>query len=573
MAAGLDAAQGLTRNGPGGRRRLGGALWRRRWLKAVSLLSPPVLAFLVVYITALVALFISSFWTVDPFTGLTIHSWTLDNYRELWNGSIYRTVALRTVLIASAVTVTDAIIAFPFAYFMARLAGPRVRAVLFVLVLLPLWASYLARVYAWQLILNHDGLLNWSLQKVGLPPANIAYSNTAVWLVFSYIWLPFMILPVYAALERIPHSYIEASRDLGAKGSRTLRSVILPLALPGHRRRVDLHVLAHARRLHHAASRRRAVVAVHRERRLRLGQRRRQPPVRRRVRSRAAARDGRLSDDRAQTGSVRGAVMESRRTRIVLGAWVLLVLAFLYIPILIICLYAFNASNVQSWPIPGLTTKWFSPAIHNGDMQQALLLSLKAGVLATLIALVLGSMASFGVHRFRFFGRESISFLLVLPIALPGIITGMALNSYFTFWKINFGLWTIVIGHATFCVVVVYNNVIARLRRVPGSLTEASMDLGADGIQTFRYVTFPSISTALVSGALLAFALSFDEVIVTTFTAGAQNTLPIWIFGEIRLGQQLPEVNVVVFLILALTIIPVALAQRLTRESGILRTE
>ena len=221
-------------------------------------------------------------------------------------------------------------------------------------------------------------------------------------------------------------------------------------------------------------------------------------------------------------------------------------LAFLYIPIALICLYAFNSSNVQSWPIAGLTTKWFSPAIHNGDMQQALWLSLKAGALATAIALVLGSVAAFGVHRFRFFGRESISFLLVLPIALPGIITGMALNSYFTFWKFNFGLWTIVIGHATFCVVVVYNNVVARLRRVPGSLTEASMDLGADGWQTFRYVTFPSISTALISGGLLAFALSFDEVIVTTFTAGAQNTLPIWIFGQIRLGQQLPQVNVVV---------------------------
>jgi putative spermidine/putrescine transport system permease protein len=240
--------------------------------------------------------------------------------------------------------------------------------------------------------------------------------------------------------------------------------------------------------------------------------------------------------------------MTTRGGKIALGAWVVLVLAFLYIPIGIICLYAFNSSNVQSWPIPGFTTKWFSPAIHNPDMQQALWLSLKAAALG-------------------------ISFLLVLPIALPGIITGMALNSYFTFWKFNFGLLTVVIGHATFCVVVVYNNVIARLRRVPGSLTEASMDLGADGIQTFRYVTFPTISTALISGGLLAFALSFDEVIVTTFTAGANNTLPIWIFGQIRLGQQLPQVNVIVFLILAVTIVPVALAQRLTRESGILRTE
>jgi putative spermidine/putrescine transport system permease protein len=265
--------------------------------------------------------------------------------------------------------------------------------------------------------------------------------------------------------------------------------------------------------------------------------------------------------------------MESRTTRVALWVWVALVLLFLYVPIVVICLYAFDESNVQSWPIGGLTTKWFGPAIHNGDMQQALWLSLEAASFATAIALVLGTLASFGVHRFRFFGREAISFLLVLPIALPGIITGMALNSYFTYWKLNFGLLTIVIGHATFCVVVVYNNVVARLRRVPGSLTEASMDLGADGWQTFRYVTFPTISTALISGGLLAFALSFDEVIVTTFTAGAENTLPIWIFGQIRLGQQLPQVNVVVFLILAVTIIPVAIAQRLTRESGILRTE
>ena len=218
----------------GGRRReVGGALWRRPWLKATSLLAPPVLAFLGIYVAALVALFVYAFWTVDPFTSLTVHHWTLDNFRELWHGATYHNVAIRTVLIAAAVTLTDAVIAFPFAYFMARLAGPRLRAVLFVLVLLPLWASYLARVYAWQLILNHDGLLNWTTHKLGLPAANLLYTNTAILIVFAYIWLPFMILPVYAALERIPHSYIEASRDLGAKGGRTLRSVILPLALPG----------------------------------------------------------------------------------------------------------------------------------------------------------------------------------------------------------------------------------------------------------------------------------------------------------------------------------------------------
>jgi putative spermidine/putrescine transport system permease protein len=272
--------------------------------------------------------------------------------------------------------------------------------------------------------------------------------------------------------------------------------------------------------------------------------------------------------------------METRATRIGLWIWVGLVVLFLHIPIVIIVLYAFNASNVQGWPITDWTTSWFGPAIHDGEMQDALLLSLKAGGLATLTALVLGSAAAFALSRARFFGRDSISFLFVLPIALPGIITGMAFNSFFTFMKVNvsllsvdFGLWTIVIAHATFCIVIVYNNVIARLRRVPGSLSEASMDLGAGPLQTFLFVTLPSISTALVSGGLLAFALSFDEVIVTTFTAGAQNTLPLWIFGNIRLGQELPEVNVVVFLILLVTIVPVTIAQRLTRESGILRTE
>jgi putative spermidine/putrescine transport system permease protein len=265
--------------------------------------------------------------------------------------------------------------------------------------------------------------------------------------------------------------------------------------------------------------------------------------------------------------------MESRTTRIGLWIWTVGVVLFLHIPIVIIILYAFNASNVQGWPITDWTTKWFGPTIHDGEMQDALILSLKAGALATGIAMVLGTLAAFALYRASFFGRTMISFLFVLPIALPGIITGMALNSYFTYWGQTFGLWTIVVGHATFCIVIVFNNVVARLRRMPFSLTEASLDLGADGIQTFVYVTLPTISTALVSGALLAFALSFDEVIVTTFTAGVQNTLPIWIFGNIRLGQQLPEVNVVVFLILLATIVPVTIAQRLTRESGILRTE
>ena len=264
-------------------------------------------------------------------------------------------------------------------------------------------------------------------------------------------------------------------------------------------------------------------------------------------------------------------MIEGRWTRLALRLWVVLVLLFLFVPIATICLYAFNKSNVQSWPIKGLSTKWFSVAWNDSQVRSALVLSLKAAAFSTIVAVLLGSAAAFGVHRFRFFGREAISLVLVLPLALPGIITGIALNSAFQFVGIDLSLLTIVIGHATFCIVVVYNNVIARMRRVSGSLYEASADLGAHGWFTFRTITMPMLSTALLSGALLAFALSFDEVIVTTFTAGAQNTLPLWIFGSIRLGQQLPEVNVVVVAVLLHTVIPVALAARLTGGGGVTR--
>jgi putative spermidine/putrescine transport system permease protein len=263
--------------------------------------------------------------------------------------------------------------------------------------------------------------------------------------------------------------------------------------------------------------------------------------------------------------------VETAWTRLALRIWVVLVLAFLFVPILIIMLYAFNTSTIQSWPLPGFTFKWFPETWNDPEVREAFLLSIRAGLIATAIALVLGTAASFAVHRFRFFGREVVSFVVVLPLALPGIITGMALNSFFYFNGINLSLWTIVIGHATFCIVIVYNNVIARLRRTSPSLIEASMDLGAHGWTTFRTVTFPLLSTALVAGALLAFALSFDEVIVTTFTSGAQNTLPLWIFGAIRLGQRLPEVNVVVFFVVLFTVVPVTIAARLTGGGGVTR--
>jgi putative spermidine/putrescine transport system permease protein len=261
--------------------------------------------------------------------------------------------------------------------------------------------------------------------------------------------------------------------------------------------------------------------------------------------------------------------MEQRSTRWALASWTVLVILFLWVPLGLIMVYAFNKSNVQSWPIPGFTTHWFRVAWDASEVRTAIWLSVRAALLATGTALVLGSAAAFAIARFRFFGRETVSFLLVLPIALPGIITGMALNSFFVFNHINLSLTTIVIGHSTFCVVLVYNNVLARLRRSSPSLLEASADLGADGWQTFRFVLWPVVSTALVAGGLLAFALSFDEVVVTFFTAGAQNTLPLLILGYIRLGQQLPIVNAIAFVMILLTVIPVALAQRLMRDTGV----
>ena len=260
--------------------------------------------------------------------------------------------------------------------------------------------------------------------------------------------------------------------------------------------------------------------------------------------------------------------METHATRVALWAWAGVIFLFLWIPLAIMGVYAFNASNIQSWPIAGFSTKWFSQAWDDPEVRDALWLSLRAGLLATAVALVLGSLAAFGLARARFFGRDSISFLFILPIALPGIITGLALNSFFVIGGITFSLWTIVIGHATFCVVIVYNNVIARLRRTSGSFFEASADLGATGFQTFRFVTLPVIGTALVAGGLLAFALSWDEIVVTYFTAGAQNTLPLLLYGFIRQGQNLPIVNAIALVVIVVSLIPVLIAQRLTSDPG-----
>ena len=257
----------------------------------------------------------------------------------------------------------------------------------------------------------------------------------------------------------------------------------------------------------------------------------------------------------------------SGATRWVLRIGSAITLAFLYAPLIVIFIYAFNEATVQEWPPPGLSFRWFSAAWDNEGVRDALWTSVKVAIGATGIAMVLGTLASYTVARFDFFGKTSISFLVILPIALPGIVTGMALNATFTqVLGVSLSLWTVIIGHATFCIVVVFNNVVARLRRTPASLEEAGADLGALPSRGFLDITLPQMRSALIAGALLAFALSFDEVIVTTFTAGATETLPIWILNNLSRPRNLGVVNVVAVVVVVLSIIPVYLAQRLSND-------
>ncbi len=242
-------------------------------------------------------------------------------------------------------------------------------------------------------------------------------------------------------------------------------------------------------------------------------------------------------------------------------------LMFLHLPILLIFVYAFTTEERSyQWPPPGLTTKWLAVAWNRPDIWEALTLSVNVAAVSTLIALVLGTLCAAAVSRSQFFGRETISLMVILPIALPGIVTGIALRSAFNLTDIPFSTWTIILGHATFCVVVVYNNAVARFRRTSALLIEASMDLGADGFQTLRYVILPNIATALLAGGMLAFALSFDEVIVTTFTAGQQQTLPIWMLEELVRPRQRPVTNVVAMVVVLATFLPILGAFYLTRD-------
>ena len=263
-------------------------------------------------------------------------------------------------------------------------------------------------------------------------------------------------------------------------------------------------------------------------------------------------------------------MVETRLTRVLLRLGAGVTLAFIYLPLILVAVYAFNESITQRWPIDDFSTKWFSEAYHDPAVRDALLLSVQAALGATAVAIVLGTLLSLAMARFAFFGRETITLLVILPIALPGIVTGLALNNAFrTILDLELGFVTIVVAHATFCIVTVFNNVQARLRRMGGNLEEASMDLGAGTFTTFRLVTFPMLRSALLAGGLLAFGLSFDEIVVTYFTAGSQQqTLPIWIFNNLFRPNQAPVVNVVAAVLIVFSIVPIYLAQRLSGSTS-----
>ena len=523
---------------------------------------------------------LQSFYSLDDYSGLIVREFTLSTYAQLLETANLQ-IILRTVMMAALVTLACAVIAFPIAYYAARYARGWTKALFYLAVMMPLWSSYLVKIYAWKLILAKEGILTWlakglhlswlidgllAVPILGGPSLSFSYIGT--FLVFVYIWIPYMILPIQAALERVPVNYIEASADLGAEPRQTFWTVIFPLALPG--------IIAGSIFTFSLTLGDYIVPTIVGNSRLMIGQAVYTLAGNGRERSaggclhrRAHGDHGRLSVDGEAHGGVRCPLMPNRTTPLGLRIAAIAGLLFLHLPLALIFLYAFTTEEKSfQFPPPGYTTKWFWRRLVAAPRYLAAALSLARGC-RDRHRCSRSSSARSPPPRCRAPSSSAARrsrCLFVLPIALPGIITGISLRSAFDIMGIDFSIWTIVLGHATFCIVVVYNNAIARFRRLSGNLIEASMDLGANGFQTFRHVILPQIGTALLAGGMLAFALSFDEVIVTTFTAGQQSTLPIWMLSELIRPRQRPVTNVVAVFVIVVTLVPILVAYYLTRE-------
>ena len=542
--------------------RVAALLHRAPRLRLAGLLAPALIWLVLLYLVPLGLLLATAFFDTDSFTGRITYDFTTENVVDVLTTPAYLLTVVRTVGVAVGVTLLCALLALPLAVYTALVS--RRPGLLVALVLTPLWASYLVKVYAWRVLLAPEGPLG---------TASPGYGWLAVVVTLTYLWLPYMVLPLHAGLTSMRGSYLEAAADLGARPWTAFRTVVLPVLAPGGRRRIGVHVLAEPGRLHHRAARRRHRADAGQPR---LPELLDGPAVRRGRRRAAAAGDGGVPADDPAHGRP-GQVVAAEEVHMVLSPtarWLLRaaavgVLTFIYVPLAVVLLNSFSASATFAWPPPGLTLRWWQVAASNAGVRVAVLTSVQVALLATVIAVVLGTLASIGLVRYEFFGRDAVSLLVVLPIALPGIVTGIALNTMFTGFLGGLTFFTLVIGHATFCIVVVVNNASARLRRMSGSVEEASMDLGATPWTTWRLVTFPALRGALLAGALLAFALSFDEIVVTTFTAGpGLQTLPLWIFQNLFRPNQSPIVNVAAAVLVLISVLPVYLANRLSGDTA-----
>ena len=524
----------------------------------------------VVYLAALAVLLFTSLWIEDELSGRIIHTLTLDNFRELWNQPVYRTITRNTLVMAIVVTITDAVLAFPLAYYMVRMASRRMRALLFIGVLMPLWSSYLIKAYTWRLITSQDGPINWALGKVGVGPIDIAFSYTAMWLAFSYLWLPYMVLPVYAALERVPTSFLEASADLGGRAWITFRKVIWPLALPGIAAGSiftfsltlgdyvvpDLVGGNNHDFIGNVIFRFQGVaqnVPVRGGVRVRPGRHRQPLPGAHEAarRLRGAVADGAASRQDRDPRRRRSSRCSSCTCRCV-----------------VIALNAFSASKIPGWPITNYSTHWFRLAWDDQFARDALVNSFSVGLRAAALALVLGTCVAFALSRFRFFGQNAISLLFVLPIALPGIVTGMALLSAIEYLEHQA---LAVDGRRRPCDLL-HRGRLQQRRRAAAADVDVVRG-GVDGPRRRRLADVPPCHAAEPLDRARRRRPPGVRALVRRGRRDAlhrrpQQTLPLWMYEQFKLPNTAPEANAVAVFVIALTAVPIYFAQRLMRDTG-----
>jgi ABC-type spermidine/putrescine transport system permease subunit II len=470
-------------------------MFSRAYKAAVAL--PPVLWVTVFLLVPYLLMFCYSFWSVSP-SQTIVHSWNLENYTELLRVDVYWQTLLRSMWIAARVTVFSLLLGYPLGYFLSFYAGKK-KDLLYQLVIIPLWVSYLVRAYAWKTILGSDGVLNTLLQYLHVtkhPLEFLLYSPFAVVLTLTHIYTPFAFLPIYAALEHIPRNLVEASQDLGATPRQTFWRVIVPLSIPG-------------------------VVA----------------------------------------GATFAFVLSHSGSR-----WLLLhavaVFAFLYLPIAVLILYSFNGEGVGGFPPHHLTLDWYRILFADGPIWDSVLNSLQVALAAMAISLIFGVPAALALERAQFPGKALFRRLVLLPLILPGIITGLSLLMLFNVMGTKLSLMTIILGHGTALISVATTEVFAGLQKLDRAQEEASLDLGANYWQTFWRITVPNLKLPIIGAALLIFTLSMDEIAVSFFLIGRDNTLPLEIWGRLRRGIT-PEINAVSTIIFLFSLVAIMLWYRL----------